>query len=51
MSFSPDINACTPNTGDSSDLLDSKWRNFTVVESCKRSIIQLLSSHDVLTGL
>ncbi|KAH7236117.1 hypothetical protein BKA59DRAFT_301611 [Fusarium tricinctum] len=50
MSFSPDINAYIPNTGDPSELLDSKWRNFTMVESCKRLAIRAFL-HDVQSSI
>ncbi|KAM0289317.1 hypothetical protein ACHAPQ_001367 [Fusarium lateritium] len=50
MSFSLDTNAYTPNTGDSSELLDSKWRSFTMVESCKRLAIRAFL-HDVQSSI
>ncbi|KAF4989523.1 hypothetical protein FGRMN_9059 [Fusarium graminum] len=50
MSFSPDPNAHTPSTGDSSELLESKWRNFAVAESCKRLAIRAFL-HDVQSSI
>ncbi|KAM0356113.1 hypothetical protein ACHAPU_000507 [Fusarium lateritium] len=50
MSFSPDPNAHTPGTGDPSELLESKWRNFTVSESCKRLAIRAFL-HDIQSSI
>jgi hypothetical protein len=43
-SFTSDTNIHTPDTGDSPEILESKWRNFITIESCKRFFIRLLPS-------
>ncbi|GKU02018.1 c6 zinc finger protein [Fusarium langsethiae] len=49
-SFTSDTNIHTPNTGDSPEILESKWRNFTTIESCKRLAIRAFL-HDVQTSI
>ncbi|KAM0307452.1 hypothetical protein ACHAPM_000170 [Fusarium culmorum] len=49
-SFTSDTNICTPNTGDPPEILESKWRNFITIESCKRLAIRAFL-HDVQTSI
>ncbi|KAM0439786.1 hypothetical protein ACHAPT_000881 [Fusarium lateritium] len=49
-SFSSDANLYVPNAGDSSEVLESKWRHFITIESYKRSIIRLFI-HDVQSSI
>ncbi|KAL6917639.1 hypothetical protein FSST1_009134 [Fusarium sambucinum] len=49
-SFTSDTNIYTPNTDDSPEMLESKWRNFITIESCKRLAIRAFL-HDVQTSI
>ncbi|KAF5027258.1 hypothetical protein F66182_631 [Fusarium sp. NRRL 66182] len=40
MGFTLDANLIMADTDDASDILDSKWRNFVALESCKRLAIR-----------
>ncbi|KAJ4259830.1 hypothetical protein NW762_007763 [Fusarium torreyae] len=50
LSFASDANAHIPNSGDSLDTLDAKWRSFTMLESCKRLAIRAFV-HDVQSSI
>ncbi|KAF4450833.1 hypothetical protein F53441_6104 [Fusarium austroafricanum] len=50
LSFTSDTNTHTPNTGDSHEVLDSKWRNFATLESYKRLAIRAFL-HDMQTSI
>ncbi|CAG7566266.1 unnamed protein product [Fusarium equiseti] len=49
-SFTSDTNAHTPNTGDSPEMLESKWRSFVTLESCKRLAMRAFL-HDVQSSI
>ncbi|RGP67455.1 c6 zinc finger [Fusarium longipes] len=49
-SFTTDTDIYTPNTGDSPDILESKWQSFITIESYKRLAIRAFL-HDVQTSI
>ncbi|PCD32857.1 hypothetical protein AU210_009094 [Fusarium oxysporum f. sp. radicis-cucumerinum] len=50
LSFTSDLSTHTPNAGDSSETLESKWQTFTTIESYKRLAIRAFL-HDMQTSI
>ncbi|KAF5576354.1 transcription factor Pig1p [Fusarium pseudocircinatum] len=50
LSFTSDLTTHTPNTGDSSETLESKWQTFMAIESYKRLAIRAFL-HDAQTSI